>query len=162
VKHCWPLAPLVLLVGACSGEKAPVMKRVLHDDPIDRQYVHEVFIPNQVSEDEVRRAVAQLEVHIAEFQSFMRDVEAGKIAVRKGVKGDWSSFIEVRDTWTSATYSGRTGPVIDFQKHQNKNPYPMIFHFEFNTSGYIGRADMPDAGFNFDFVGRPKTYHIAK
>ena len=138
------------------------MKRVLHDDPIDRQYLHEVFIPNQVSQDEVRRAVAQLEAHISEFQSFMRDIETGKIPVRKGLKGDWGSFVEDRDSWTSATYSSQTGPVIDFQKHQNKNPYPMIFHFEFNTSGYISRADMPDTGFNFDFMGRPESWHGPK
>ena len=73
------------------------MKRVLHDDPIDRQYLHEVFIPNQVSQDEIRRAVAQLEAHISEFQSFMRGVESGSIPVRKGFKGDWGSFVEDRD-----------------------------------------------------------------
>jgi len=138
------------------------MKRVLHDDPIDRQYLHEVFIPNQVSQDEIRRAVAQLEAHISEFQSFMRGVESGSIPVRNGFKGDWGSFVEDRDTWISAGYSGRSGPVIDFQKHQNKNPYPIIFHFEFNRSGYISRADMPGAAFNFNFVGRPESYHVAK
>jgi hypothetical protein len=162
VKGFWHLALVALFLAACRAEKAPVMKRVLHDDPIDRQYLHEVFIPHQVSEDELRRAVAQLESHIAEFQSFMRDVETGQIPVVKGVKEDWGSFVQDRDSWTSAAYSGRIGPVIDFQKHQNKNPAPMIFHFEFNASGYISRADMPDAGFNFDFMGRPESYHIAK
>jgi hypothetical protein len=91
----------------------------------------------------------------------MRDVESGKIPVVKGFKGDWGSFFQDRDSWISAAYSGRTGPVIDFQKHENKNPSLMIFHVEFNTSGYISRADMPDAGFNFDFMGRPENYRIA-
>ena len=138
------------------------MKRVLHDDPIDRQYLHEVFLPSQISQNKAQRAVAQLEEHIAEFQSFMRDVEAGKIPVQKGLKGDWGSFVQDRDSWTSASYSSRTGPVIDFQRHQSKNPYPMIFHFEFNASGYICRADMPDASFNFDFMGRPEGWQGAK
>ena len=58
-------------------------------------------------------AVAELEADIAEFQSFMRDVETGKIPVRQGIKGNWASFVQGRDTTTSASYSGRTGPVIE-------------------------------------------------
>src|SRR5947209_1072228 len=121
MKHSWPFALAASFLVACGNEKAPVMKRVLNDDPIDRQYLNDVFVPNQVSQDEIRHAVAELEADIAEFQSFMRDVETGKIPVRQGIKGNWASFVQGRDITTSASYSGRTGPVIDFEKHQNND-----------------------------------------
>jgi hypothetical protein len=161
VKYRLLLATFASLVAGCSPN-APVMKRVLQDEPIDRRYLHEVFIPAHASQEQLLRSVALLETHVAEFQSFMRDVEIGKIAVKQGFKGNWGSFVQNPDAWISAEYSGRTGPVIDFQKHQNKNPAPMIFDFEFNTSGYITRVDMPDDGFNFDYMGRAQSWHGPK
>jgi hypothetical protein len=56
----------------------------------------------------------------------------------------------------------RLGPVFDFQKHQLKNPYPMMYMFAFGKSGYIERADLPLDGFDFDTQGRIIQWHGGK
>ena len=150
------------LFGGCSGERAPATRRVLHDPPIDIQYLHDVFMPqyeDEPSRPKLHSAVTELEKDLAEFEAFMRDVEQGQIEVRHGFKGDGSSFVEKPDGWIAAAYTDRLGPVFDFQKHQLKNPYPMIYIFTFGKSGYIERADLPLDGFDFDTQGRITQWH---
>jgi hypothetical protein len=160
--------PSLLLITAaflagCSA-KAPAMKRLLHDPPIDLRYLHDVFVPSYdaASRAKLLNSIAQLETHLAEFQAFMRDVETGKIVVRQSLKGDWGSHLDKPDGWLHATYASKLGLVVDFQKHQRKNPFPMIYGFTFNASGYIERADMPLDGFDFDDQGRLQQWYGPK
>jgi hypothetical protein len=142
--------------------KAPAMKRVLQDHPIDVAYMHEVTIPScdAGSRPKLLSSVAQLEACLADFDAFMHDVEHGKIAVRKNLsRGRWQSFVESPGSWIVVYYADRLGPVTDFQKHENKNPAPMTYHFTFNRAGYITRADMPLDGFDFDDHGRLQHWH---
>jgi hypothetical protein len=164
----------VLFVAACGwlgwelyrGEaKAPAMKRMLQEHPIDVAYLHDLVIPSCAADarPKLLSSVAQLEVYLADFDAFMHDVEQGKIAVRKNLSsGRWQSFVEKPDSWIAADFADRLGPVIDFQKHENKNPAPMIYSFELNRAGYITRADMPLDGFSFDEKGRLEHWHGGK
>jgi hypothetical protein len=156
----------LLFVAACGwlgwelyrGDlKAPAMKRVLQEHPIDVTYLQDVAIPScdVGSRSKLASSVAQLEAYLADFDACMHDVEQGKIAIRKNLSGGrWESFVERPDSWIAVDYTDRLGPVSDFQKHENKNPAPMIYHFTFNSAGYITRADMPLDGFDFDDHGR--------
>jgi hypothetical protein len=102
--------------------------------------------------------VAHLEECLAEFKEFMRDVAQGKIAVEE-VKDHWQSYAHRPDGLITAVYADRLGPVIDFQKHQNKNPFPMIYDFTLNAAGYITRAEIPLDAFSFDEKGRLRRWH---
>jgi hypothetical protein len=164
----------LLFVAACGwmswelyqgGEKAPAMRRVLQEHPIDVAYLHDVAIPScdADSRPKLLNAVAQLEAYLADFDAFMQDVELGKITVWKNLSsGHWQSFVKTPDSWTAVDYADRLGPVIDFQKHENKNPASMIYSFEFNSVGYITQADMPLDGFSFDEKGRLRRWHSGK
>lgn len=68
-----------------GGEKAPPLKRVLQENPIDVAYLHNVAIPSSdpASRPRLVKSVAQLEVYLADFKSFMHDVEEGGLVVRK-------------------------------------------------------------------------------
>jgi hypothetical protein len=147
-------------LGACSA-KAPPMKRIVRDTPADMRYLHDTFMPayGGPSKASLAQSVDQLEKNLAEFEAFMRDVESGKIAVRQGLKGDWASFVEKRGSWIAAGYSDRLGPVIDFQKHQDKNPFPLVYAFTFTRDGYLTRADTLKDTFTFDSEGRVQEYH---
>jgi hypothetical protein len=164
VKLALLLLATAMLLAGCTGEKAPAKKRIVHDLPIDVRYLHDVFIPqyDEASRPRLLSSVAKLERHLAEFDAFMHDVEHGKIEVRHGFKGDWSSYIEKPDGWIAAGYTDKLGPVFNFQKHQLKHPFPAIYMFTFGTSGYIERAELPPDGFHFDDQGRLIQWHGAK
>jgi hypothetical protein len=128
------------------------MKRLRHDPSVDVAYIDDVFVPaHAAAEPALVDSVRKLESHFAEFEAFMHDVERGAIAVRQGFKGNWSSYVSKPDGWIVASYAGRLGPVVDFQKHQHKHPYPMIYGFTFNYAGYITRAHMYLEKFDCDF-----------
>jgi len=145
-----------------GGAKAPAMKRVLQEHPVDVAYLHDVVVPScdANSRSKFLRSVAQLEASLADFEACMREVEQGKIAVRKNLStGRWESFVEKLDSWTAVNYVDRLGPVMSVQKHENKNPAPTIYTLEFNKAGYITRVDMPLDGFSFDEKGRLVHWH---
>ena len=69
------------------------------------------------------------------------------------------SNVDKRDGWIFAEYSDRIGPVIDFQKHQNKNPFSLIYHFTFTRDGQLtGFETLKDTS-RFDAQGRVQEYH---
>jgi hypothetical protein len=164
----------LLFVAACGwlgwelyrgGAKAPASKRVLQEHPIDVAYLHDVVMPScdAGSRPKLLSSVAQLEACLAGFDAFMHDVEQGKIAVRKNLSsGRWESFVEKPDNWIAVDYPDRLGPVMKFQKHEKRNPASMNYSFEFNSAGYITRADMPLDGFSFDEKGRLEHWHGEK
>jgi hypothetical protein len=148
----------------CRGDlKAPATKRLLQEHPIDIAYLHDVIIPSCDVDcrSKLVSSVEQLEAYLADFKSCMHDVEQGKIAVRKN-RGRWESFVEKPDSWMAVDYADRLGPVGSVQKHENKNPFPMIYMFEFNRAGYITRVHMPLDGFSFDQRGRLVHWHGEK
>jgi hypothetical protein len=161
----------LLFVAACgwlgwelyrSDLKAPAMKRLLHEHPIDVAYLNDVVTPScdANSRSKFLNSVAQLDASLADFDALMHDVERGKIAVRKNLTtGRWQSFVEKPDSWTAVDYADRLGPVMSVQKHENKNPASMNYLFEFNKAGYITRADLPLDGFSFDEKGRLVHWH---
>jgi len=149
----------------CGEEKAPAVKRMLQEHPIDIAYLHDVAIPtcDPGSRPKFINAVAQLETQLADFDALMQDVEHGKIAVKKNLgPGRWESFVEKPESWTSVEYADKLGPVMGVQKHQNKNPASMIYIFGFNGAGYITHASMPLDGFSFDEKGRLVHWHGEK
>lgn len=164
MKTILPLAVLVVSVVGCSlffPPKAPAMKRVVNYELIDEHYLKEVFIPSyedQGSKSELSNSVSQLEIHLDEFRDFMHQVEAGKIPVTQGMKGDWGSFTETKDAWISADYYGRDGVVTDFQKHRKPDPFPMIYAFRISTNGYIYLAESTNYQFKFDEQGKVQSY----
>lgn len=143
--------------------KAPAVKRLLQEHPIDVTYLHQVIIPScdPGSRPKFVSAVVQLEASLTDFEAVMRDVEQGKVAVRKNF-GRWESAVEKPDSWMAIDYADRLGPVMSVQKHTNQNPFPMIYMFEFNRAGYITHVDMPDDGFSFDEKGRLVHWHGEK
>jgi hypothetical protein len=156
------LLTIVALVLAGCGEQAPATNRLPHDPPIDLHHLHEVFIPSYDvgSRAKLVRSVEHLEACLAEFEAFMQGVAEGKIAVtQEYFSGHWLSSIEKPDAWITATYADKLGPVIGFQKHHKTNRPSMIYHFNFNATGYIVRADMPLEGFDFDDEGRLRRWH---
>jgi hypothetical protein len=166
MKAILPLAILVVSVAGCNlffPPKAPAMKRVVNYELIDEHYLKDVFVPNYTgSKLQLSNSVSQLEIHLDEFRDFMRQVETGKIPVTQGMKGDWASFTETKDYWISATYWGRDGLVIDFQKHKKPDPYPMIYAFRISTNGYIffaeSFAESMHYQFEFDEHGKVQRY----
>jgi hypothetical protein len=155
------LATVIELAVGCFPPKAPVMKRLSKDDPIDERYLREVFVPSYTgprSKSELSNSVSQLEEHLAEFRGFMHDVEVGKIPVTQGMKGDWQSFLRKDDAWIAAGYSDRLGPVVDFQKHKNQDPFPLIYSFRLSNDGYVKWTTTIHEGFGFDKHGRVQKY----
>jgi hypothetical protein len=141
------------------------MKRVVSYELIDERYLKEMFVPSyrpQSCQSLLSNSVIQLDANLKEFRDFMRQVEAGKIPVTQGLKGDWQSFIRKDGAWLSATYSGREGLVFDFQKHADQNPYSLISGLHFSTSGFISWAAMGEDGFGFDEHGKVQSYWNAR
>ena len=134
---------LVLVVGFTAGcippgEKAPAMKRVVNYEMIDEHYLKDVFVPSyadQRSKAALSNSVIQLDAHLAEFRDFMHQVEAGKIPVTQGFKQNWQSYITRDGAWIFAGYTGREGLVVEFQKHKNQDPFPLIYGFQISTNG---------------------------
>jgi hypothetical protein len=152
---------LIILVGVAVGcsPRAPVMKRVSSYDQIDEHYLKDVFAPNYTgSKLQLSNSVSQLEIHWAEFRDFMHQVEVGKIPVTQGFKGNWQSFVRQDGAWTAAGYYERLGVVVDFQKHKDQNPYPLIYSFRFSTNGTLTWADTMDDLFKFDEHGKVIEY----
>jgi hypothetical protein len=150
----------------CWGEeKAPAVRRMLQEHPTDIAYLHDVAIPS--SDDGSRpkfiNAVTQLETQLADFDALMSDVEQGKIAVRKNLgRGSWETYVEKPESWTLVDYAGKLGPVTEVQKHQNKNPFALIYILELNDAGYITHVRMPHDDFLFDRRGRLTHWHGEK
>jgi len=154
---------LILLVCVAVGcsPKAPAMKRVPNYELIDENYLTNVFFQSYSgpsSKSALSNSVNQLEEHLAEFRTFMRNVEVGKIPVTQGFKGDWRSFVEQDDVRTSASYLSPTGMVVDFQKRKNQNPSPLIYGFGFSTNGCLIWAETIEDGFKFDEHGKVEEY----
>ena len=150
----------------CWGEeKAPAVKRMLQESPIDIAYLHDVAIPScdAGSRPKFINAAAQLEAYLGDFEALMHDVEQGKIAVRKNLgPGRWESHVKKPENWTSVDYADKLGPVTGVQKHENKNPASLIYIFEFNDTGYITHVRMPLDDFSFDEKGRLVHWHGEK
>jgi hypothetical protein len=152
----------VLFIAACGWlgwgeEKAPAVKRMLQEHPIDIAYLHDTAIPacDAGSRPRFIKAVAQLERNWADFEVLMHGVEQGKIAVKKNFgRSRWESHVNKAEDWTSVDYADKLGPVTGVQKHETKNPFSMIYFFEFNDNGYIRHVEMPLDDFSFDDKGR--------
>jgi hypothetical protein len=133
------------------------MKRVPDVAQIDDHYLFDVFIQSygdQNSRSVLSNSVSQLYADLAEFRDVMHQVEVGKIPVEQGMKGDWGSFSTKDGAWIGASYEGREGVVIDFQKHKNQDPYPLIYAFRFYTNGCLLSAETQGGRFDFDEHGR--------
>lgn len=152
---------LVEVAAGCSPPKAPTMKRVVSYDLIDEHYLKDVFVPaytDQNSKSALSNSVIQFDAHLAEFRDFMHQVETGKIHVTQGFKGNWQSYIKEDGAWIVAGYTGREGLVVDFQKHKNQDPFPLIYGFQISTNGYLKWATTIEDGFQFDERGRVQNY----
>jgi hypothetical protein len=148
-----------------GGEKAPVVKRLLQEHPIDFAYLQNAVVSSSDADACLTfdAAISQLEGYLADFDAMMRDVEQGKITVRKNLSRDrWESAAETADSWTSIDYDDRLGPVESVQKHQNKHPFHMIYQFKFNSAGYITEARTPPGSFLFDERGRLRHWRQEK
>ncbi|SRR6266496_396073 len=151
-------------LAACT-EKVPPVKRLLSEKPIDTCYLQESFIPaypDAQTKGPLIQSAAELEKNLAEFQAFMHDVESGTIPAKKHTKGIWVSNFDKRDGWIMAEYSDRLGPVIDFQKHQNKDPFSLIYHFTFTRDGQLTGVETLKDTFRVDAQGRVQEYHHRK
>ncbi len=63
-------------LAACS-EKAPAIKRLVREKPIDTCYLQEIFIPAYAdthTKSSLIQSADELEKNLAEFQTFMHDV----------------------------------------------------------------------------------------
>jgi hypothetical protein len=131
------------------------------DVQFDDAYLRNVFMPSygrEGSRAALSNAVTQLQAHLAEWRGFMVQVETGRIAVTR-VEGGWQSFRKERECWICAGYASRLGPVVDFQKHRNQDPYPLVYGLSFYTNGYLRSGMSFKDGFEFDEQGRIKSYY---
>jgi len=156
---------LIVLISVAFGcsppPKAPAMKRVPNYEQIDENYLTNVFLASYTgpsSKSDLSNSVSQFEEHLAEFRTFMHDVEAGKIPVTQGFKGDWQSLVKQKDAWTFVGYWNSSGMVADFQKHKSYNPYPLVYGFQFSTNGYLTWATTIEDDFKFDERGKVEEY----
>ena len=143
-----------------APKQAPAINRMAHNEPLDERYLKDVFVPSyEVQGDRIAlsNSVVKLEGHLEELRAFMNQVEAGKIEVIK-VEGGWQSSLEKKDYWIYAGYFGRLGTVSQFEKHRNRDPFPLIYGFRFSTNGYINWAYTMEDGFDFDEQGKVKNY----
>lgn len=157
------VALLVLAVAIAAGcePNAPAMKRVVREQPIDQAYLRDVFIPSfkdPMLKPALLHAVSELNQHLEEFRDVMHQVESGKIPVKEGLKNDWGSVIDSKGSSISAGYSGRLGPIGDFQKHGNRDPDLLYYRFVFEKNGYLIQADTLKDHFSFDNQGRVREY----
>ena len=153
------IAILIGLTVSCNPPKAPAVKRVPNYEQIDKRYLKDVFVPNYTgSKQQLSQSITQLKEHWAEFQGFMLQVEAGKIPVTEGFKGDWQSSQSQDGARISALYSNRLGLVVDFQKHNDRHPFPLIYGFVFSANGRLIQADTMEDRFKFDEHGRVVEY----
>jgi len=155
---------LVFVVAMTAGcqpfPQAPATNRMASAVLFDEHYLKDVFIPSYgdaSSRSALSNSVSQLDEHLTEFRAFMSQVEAGKIGVTK-VEGGWESYVKKKDYWIYAGYAGEMGPVVDFQKHQNRDPFPLIYSFSLCPSGYLRSASTLTDGFEFDEHGKVKSY----
>jgi hypothetical protein len=151
----------VVAAGCQASPRAPATKRTASNEQFDEAYLRNVFIPSYASESSrsaLSNAVTQLQAYLAEWRAFMAQVETGTIAVTQ-VEGGWQSYQKERDCWIYAGYAGRLGPVVDFQKHRNQDPYPLVYGLSFYTNGYLRSASSLKDGFEFDEQGRIKSYY---
>jgi hypothetical protein len=161
--HMRTILSLICLAVVAAGcdPQAPAMKRVVSYDLIDEHYLKEVFVPSYAgpsSKSTLSNSVIQLDMHLAEFRDFMHQVETGSIPVKQGFKQDWRSFVIKDGAWTFAGYTGPEGLVVDFQKHKNQDPFPLVYGFRISTNGYILWATTIKDGFQFDEHGRVQQY----
>jgi len=153
------IAILIGLTASCNPPKAPAVKRVPNYEQIDEHYLKDVFVPNYTgSKLQLSESICQLKEHWAELRDFMLQVEAGTIPVTKGFKGDWQSFMRRDGAWIAAGYSDREGLLVDFQKHKDQNPFPLVYSFTFSTKGHLIQADTMEDMFKFDEHGRVVEY----
>ncbi|MEI2724773.1 MAG: hypothetical protein V9H26_14890 [Verrucomicrobiota bacterium] len=133
MKNILLLISLVVVAVGCSPQ-APTMKRVVSYDLIDEHYLKEVFVPSfadQTSKSALSNSVIQLDARLPEFRDFLHQVEAGKIAVTKNMKGGWQSYVVTDEVSMLAGYSSRLGLVSQFDKRKNQDPYPLIYGSKF-------------------------------
>ena len=150
----------VVSAGCQPFPQAPATNRMASAVLFDEHYLKDVFIPSYgdaSSRSALSNSVGQLEEHQTEFRAFMHQVEAGKIGVTK-VEGGWESYVKKKDYWIYAGYTGRMGAVVDFQKHKNQDPFPLIYSFSLYPSGYLRSASTLTDGFEFDEYGKVKSY----
>src|SRR5262249_17423938 len=124
-------------------DKAPPVKRVIQEHPIDLAYLRDTSIIVCPGADSRRfaTAVAQLEACWADFDALMRDVERGKVAVIRNLRtGRWQTYVGSHDSSTFVAYSDRLGPVRNAEKDPNSGPATYIFTF--NGAGYVTRAHL--------------------
>jgi hypothetical protein len=143
-----------------GGERAPLVKRMIQEQPIDFVYLHEGVMPSCDTRCQPKFAavVAQLETCLTDVEGMMRSVEQGNIPVQKNLSsGSWESIVNTNDSWTFIAYTDKLGPVRSVQKHPRNGPARYIF--EFNPAGYITRVDLPLDGFDFDDKGRLEHWH---
>lgn len=143
---------------AWGMEKALPMRRVSQSPLVDLRYLHEVAIPahnSAADRERFRAAVSKLEADLAEFDEVMRKVEDGKVAVYRNLnRGAWESYVEEKRRWISVDYTSKTGPVREFQIHENAGPNSDFCIAEFGAAGYLTEVRVPGHNFKFDGAGR--------
>jgi hypothetical protein len=150
----------VMTAGSQLFAQALATNRMASAVLFDEHYLKDVFIPSYgdgSSRSALSNSVSQLQEHLTEFRTFMSQVETGKIGVTN-VEGGWESYIKKKDYWIYAGYTGRMGAVVDFQKHKNQDPFPLIYSFSLYPSGYLRSASTLTNGFEFDEYGKVKSY----
>jgi hypothetical protein len=156
---------LLFVVVASAGcqplPQAPATNRMASAVLLDEHYLKDVFIPSYgdaSSRSALSNSVSQLDANLVEFRAFMHQVEVGKIPITQDFKGGWHSTVTQDDAWTAAGYSGSLGPVIDFQKHKNQDPFPLIYSFSLYTNGYLHSADTQEWALVFNEQGKVTYY----
>ena len=139
------------------------------DVPLDEHYLKDVYIPSvrdQGTRIELSNDVSQLEEHLKEYRTFMKQVEAGQIPITKSMKGGWGSFLETKDWFFNTVFysdSGDAGnsfgPLSSFSKYrQNQNSAAYMYGFSFYKNGYLRDADAPGYWFMFDEQGKVQMH----
>ena len=151
---------VAMTAGCQQYPQATATNRMASAVLFDEHYLNNVFIPSYgdaSTRSALSNSVSQLKAHLIELRTFMIQVESGKIGVKK-VEGGWESFVEKKDYWIYAGYVSEMGPVVDFQKHKNQDPFPLIYCFSLYSSGYLRSARTLVDGFEFDEQGQVKSY----
>ncbi len=141
-------------------KEAPRMNRMPDHPMVDDHFLHDVFLAAVEDKNDrlhLEASIKQLNQELAEFCAFMKDVDEGTIKVLFN-KEICLSERRTKFYYIRADYAWQKGPICQWNKRVNKDPFCLIYGFRFYPNGCLQYAQSQEAGFSFDDQGKVRAY----